>query len=72
MFLLLMRTRLLSAKNVVQDSLKNRPLLSVGLSLLGVGLFLLVYLLFLSLFRFASRLDMLLEVSYQVFYLLLL
>ncbi len=72
MFLLLMRTRLLSAKNVARDSLQNHPLLSIGLSLLGVGLFLLVYGLFFSLFRFAARVDLLVEVAYQVFYLLLL
>lgn len=72
MFLLLMRTRLLSAKNVARDSLQKHPVLSFGLSLLGIGLFLLVYGLFLSLFRFAARFDLLLEVCYQVFYLLLL
>jgi ABC-2 type transport system permease protein len=72
MFLLLMRTRLLSGRNIIRDSLRRHPLLALGLSLLGTGLFLLTYVIILFVFRIAQAKGLLTETLYQVFYFLFL
>src|SRR5579884_420694 len=72
MFWLLMKIRLLSARNVVRDSLRRHPLLVTGLSLLGIGLFVLAYLVVFFVFAFAHDRNVLPETLYQVFYFLFL
>ena len=72
MFLLLLKIRLLSAKNVAIDSLRRQTLLTLTLALLGAGLFAAVYLAFFVFFRYAAHLDVLEEIIYQVFYFLFL
>lgn len=72
MFWLLMRIRLLSARNVVREALRHSPVLALGLTVLGIGLFSAVYAAFLFFFRFAGHLHVLPETVYQVFYFLFL
>ena len=72
MFWLLMRIRMQSARNIAREALQRHPLLTIGLSTLGIVLFLAVYVAFLGFFDFAARLDVLPETVYQVFYFLFL
>ena len=72
MFVLLMKIRLLSAKNVLREALQRTPLVSGGMSLFGMGLFVLMYLGFLLFFHTAARLNVLTETVYQIFYFLFL
>src|SRR5579884_1656900 len=72
MFWLLMRIRWQSARNIAREALQRHPLLTIGLSILGIVLFLAVYVAFLGFFDFAARLDVLPETVYQVFYFLFL
>ena len=72
MFLLLIKIRLLSARNIALDSLRRQTLLTLALAFLGVGLFAAVYFAFFVFFRYAERLGVLDEIIYQVFYFLFL
>jgi ABC-2 type transport system permease protein len=72
MFFLLMQIRLLSARNVVRDTLRRHPALALGLSLLGVGLFSLTYGAVLFVFNLMTATSVLSETVYQIFYFLFL
>jgi ABC-2 type transport system permease protein len=72
MFPLLVKTHILSARNIVRDTWQRRPLVAVGLGLLGGGLFLLVYLGFYLFLLFARSLHSLHETVFQIFYFLFL
>jgi ABC-2 type transport system permease protein len=71
-FPLLIKIRLLSARNVVRDTLRRHPVLASGLSLLGIALFVAMYFGFALFFQFALSLDVLEETVYQIFYFLFL
>ena len=68
MFWLLMRTRLLSARNVVLETWRLRPVAAALLGLGGICLFGGMFLGFLLLFQFAGRFGVLEETVYQAFY----
>ncbi|MDW8208942.1 MAG: hypothetical protein RMJ43_13995 [Chloroherpetonaceae bacterium] len=72
MFALLVRVRLQSNWNTARDTLQRHPVLSIGLSLLGIALFAGMVLGFLVFFEFARRLHVLEETVYQIFYFLFL
>ena len=72
MFLLLIKIRLISARNIALDSLRRQTLLTLALAILGVGLFAAVYLAFFVFFRYSQRLGVFDEIIYQVFYFLFL
>ena len=72
MFALLMKIRLLSGWNVTRDTARGHPLLVVGLSVLGITLFVGMVFGFLIFFDFAARLGVLAETIYQIFYFLFL
>lgn len=72
MFFLLMQIRLLSARNVVRDTLRRHPALALGLSLLGVSLFSLTYGAVLFVFNLMTATSVLSETVYQIFYFLFL
>lgn len=68
MFWLLMRTRLLSARNVIKETWRNNSVLAAAMSLAGVCLFLGMFLGFMLLFHFAAQYGVLEETIYQAFY----
>ncbi len=70
MFWLLMRTRLLSARNVVLETWRLRPTAGAALCLTGICLFGGVFIMFLVFFQFAARVGVLEETVYQAFYYL--
>ena len=72
MFPLLIKIRLMSARNIVIDSLRRQSLLTLALAILGVGLFAAVYFAFYVFFRYSERLGVFDEIIYQVFYFLFL
>lgn len=72
MFWLLMRTRLLSGRNVVLETWRNRPVVAMSLCLAGICLFGGMFLGFLFFFRFAAGVGVLAETIYQAFYYLFL
>ena len=72
MFLLLIKIRLMSARNIALDSLRRQTLLTLALAILGVGLFAAVYFAFYVFFRYSERLGVFDEIIYQVFYFLFL
>lgn len=72
MFVLLMKVRLLSGRNVALDIARKSPLIALGLSLMGVSLFLAMALGFWVFFLFAGKLNVLTETVYQIFYFLFL
>ncbi len=72
MFWLLMRTRLLSGRNVVLDTWRNRPVVAMSLCLAGICLFGGMFLGFLFFFRYAANAGVLAETIYQAFYYLFL
>lgn len=72
MFLLLMKIRLLSGRNTARDALRRHPLIALGLSLLGIGLFSITYIVILLVFRIAQARGVLTETIYQAFYFLFL
>ena len=72
MFFLLIKVRLLSARNIALDSLRRQRPFTVGLTVLGVLLFAAVYGAFFVFLHFAERLGVFHEVVYQVFYFLFL
>lgn len=72
MFFLLMKIRLLSARNVVRDTLRRHPALALGLSFLGLGLFSLTYGAVLFVFSLTTATGALSETIYQIFYFLFL
>ncbi len=72
MFLLLIKIRLLSARNIALDSLRRQTLLTLALAIFGVGLFAAVSFAFFAFFRYAEQLGVFREIVYQVFYFLFL
>ena len=72
MFLLLIKIRLISARNIALDSLRRQTLFTLALAILGVGLFAAVYFAFFVFFRYSERLGVFDEIIYQVFYFLFL
>jgi ABC-2 type transport system permease protein len=68
MFWLLMRTRLLSARNVVLETWRLRPVAAAFLCLSGICLFGGMFLGFLLVFKLAGRFGVLEETIYQAFY----
>ena len=70
MFWLLMRTRLLSARNVVLETWRLRPVVGAALCLAGICLFGGMFVGFLLFFEFAARVGVLDETVYQAFYYL--
>ena len=72
MFWLLMRTRLLSGRNVVLETWRNRPVVAMALCLAGICLFGSMFLGFLFFFRFSANVGVLPETMYQAFYYLFL
>ena len=68
MFWLLMRTRLLSGRNVVLEAWRLRPVAAAFLCVGGTCLFGGMFLGFLLLFQFAGRFGVLEETVYQAFY----
>ncbi len=72
MFWLLMRTRLLSGRNVVLETWRNRPVVAMSLGVTGICLFGGMFLGFLFFFQFAKGAGVLPETIYQAFYYLFL
>jgi ABC-2 type transport system permease protein len=72
MFRLLMRTRLLAAKNTVKEAWRLRPVVTIVMAISAVGLFTLMYAGSLFFFDFAAHLGVLKECTYQAFYYLFL
>jgi ABC-2 type transport system permease protein len=72
MFWQLMKIRLWSARNTVQDTARRHPLRAFLLSALGGVMFVGMVAGFLLFFTFAERLGVLEETVYQVFYFLFL
>ena len=72
MFLLLMRIRLMSTRNVIRHTVRRYPLLAGGLSLLGTGFFVGIFAVFWLLFSLANQFHVLPELIYQIFFFLFL
>jgi len=61
-----MRVRIQSGYNAMRDAFKQRPLLSALLSLCFLGLYLLMYMVFLIIFQVAKEMDILVAAMTQV------
>lgn len=72
MLFCLVRIRILSARNVVAHSVRNRPAVAAAVTLLGVGLFAAVYAGFLLFFEVARRIGVEAEALRQVLFFLFL
>lgn len=68
MFWLLVRTKLIGAKNVALDTWRNRPAVAAALCLAGICLFGGMFLGFLVLLKMAAQYGVLEETIYQAFY----
>ena len=66
MFFLLVKVRLKSGINLICKNWEASPWVTVGLSLLGIGLTLAVYLGFYALFQLAGSLNVLNETCFQI------
>ena len=72
MFPLLIKVRLLGARNTVRDALQRHLALTVLLAMAGIALFAAVYIGFLVFFHFGRVIGLFDELVYQIFYFLFL